>query len=167
VTKVLCRALADPPMDVPAPKPASAGGTTRQRFTEHDTNQCAVACHGLIDPIGFAFENYDGIGKYRTTDNGLDVDASGSYAIDGATKAFAGGVELARLLGSSDEARGCFASQWARFALLREPTDADRASLQAAARAFSSVGGVRDLVLALAASRSFMYRAPAPGEVLP
>ena len=61
-------------------KPASAGGTTRQRFAEHDKNPCATACHTLMDPFGFAFEHYDGIGKYRTMDNGKAVDATGSGA---------------------------------------------------------------------------------------
>ena len=43
---------------------------------------CASACHAVLDPLGFAFENYDAIGRYRTTDNKLPVDAHGSVVID-------------------------------------------------------------------------------------
>ena len=74
-TGLLCGELPPPPNVVPPVKPASAGGTTRDRFTEHDTNPCAKACHKLMDPIGFGFERYDGIGRYRTTDNNLPVDS--------------------------------------------------------------------------------------------
>ena len=74
--KMLCRTLPPPPPNVPNPKPASAGGTTRQRFAEHSQQACAKGCHGVMDPIGFAFENYDGIGKYRTMDNGQAVDST-------------------------------------------------------------------------------------------
>jgi hypothetical protein len=167
-TMLLCREIPPPPANVPMPKPASAGGTTRQRFVEHDMNECAKACHGLIDPIGFAFENYDGIGKYRTTDNGQPVDSSGSVTVDGAAHSFGNALELGKALGGSAETKGCFATQWMRFALLRDETEADRASLQAAATGFGRAeSSVRDLMVAVATSRSFRYRSPSAGEVLP
>src|SRR5258707_7197550 len=46
--------------------------------SEHDSNSCAMGCHNIMDPIGFGFEHYDGIGRYRTMDNGLPVDSTGS-----------------------------------------------------------------------------------------
>ena len=52
--------------------------TTRQHFElAHSTGGC-YACHQLMDDIGFGFENYDGFGRYRTTENGAAVDASGT-----------------------------------------------------------------------------------------
>jgi hypothetical protein len=163
--KLLCRELPPPPANVPPAKPASAGGSTRERFAEHDNNECARACHGLIDPLGFAFEHYDGIGKYRTTDNGKPVDASGEVPLDGATRRFADAIELTALLAGSAEVRRCFATQWVRFALAREESQADVASVDTAAAAFSADGAtVRDLMAAVATMRSFRYRAPAPGE---
>jgi hypothetical protein len=167
-SKLLCLEIPPPPPNVPDPKPATAGGTTRARFVEHDTNDCARGCHTLIDPIGFAFENYDGIGKYRTTDNGLPVDASGSITLDGGARNFVGAVDLARLLADSAQARACFAKGWMKFALVREVGAGDEASLQASVGAFGRPDAtVRDLLVAVATSRSFRYRAPAPGEVLP
>jgi hypothetical protein len=167
-TKLLCHDLPPPPANVPAPKPASAGGTTRQRFVEHDTNPCATACHSAMDPIGYAFENYDGIGQFRTTDNGQPVDASGSVSTDGATHTFKNAIELIGVLAKSSEVRQCFSSQWARFALVRPDTDADQASLQTVASTFGSqTSTIQDLLAAIATMRTFRYRSPSDGEVLP
>ena len=164
--RFLCGVLPPPPANVPPPKPASAGGTTRDRYKEHDSNSCATGCHSIMDPIGFAFENYDGIGRYRTTDNNLPVDASGSVELDGTKKTFNDAVGLTQLLASSQNARDCFATQWARFALKRADTDADLASLQSATAAFAKNGNVvRDLLVGLASARSFRYRGLAAGEV--
>jgi hypothetical protein len=165
-TKLLCHTLPPPPANVPPPKPASAGGTTRERFVEHDQNACAKSCHQAMDPIGFAFENYDGIGQYRTTDNGHPVDATGSIMLDGATQTFGDAVGLVGLLAKSAEVRSCFAGEWSRYALSRVDTDADLASLQSAAAAFSSdTATLQDLVASIATMRSFRYRSPSPGEM--
>lgn len=164
-TKLLCNVLPPPPANVPPPKPASAGGTTRQRFVEHDQNACAKACHAAMDPIGFAFENYDGIGQYRTMDNGQPVDATGSLMLDGTMQSFNDAVGLAGLLAKSSDVRTCFAGEWSRFALARMDTDADAASLQATAKAFSAdTATVQDLMAAVAAMRSFRFRSLSPGE---
>jgi hypothetical protein len=165
-TKLLCHTLPPPPANVPAPKPASAGGTTRQRFVEHDQNACARGCHSAMDPIGFAFEGYDGIGKYRTMDNGQAVDATGTITLDGVSHAFDGAVALVGLLAASPEVRACFAAEWSRYALLRDATTADAASLQAAAAAFAGdAASIQDLMVVVATMRSFRYRSPSPGEM--
>jgi hypothetical protein len=166
LTKLMCRPLPPPPANVPPPAPASAGGTTRQRFTAHDMNPCAHGCHTTMDPIGFAFENYDGIGGYRTTDNGLPVDASGSVSVDGASQSFNDAIGLVQILTKSNQVRQCFSTEWARYALDRPDTPDDQASLAAVALAFSQdTAGVQDLMTAVATMRSFRYRTPAPGEM--
>ncbi len=166
--KLLCRELPPPPANVPPAKPPTPGVSTRQRFVEHDLNECAKACHAQMDSIGFAFENYDGIGKYRTMDSGQPVDATGSVSLDGSSKSFANAVELSGLLARSDDTRRCFATEWMRFALLRAETAADQASINTAAATFARPeSGVRDLLVAVATSRTFRYRSPSPGEVLP
>ena len=60
-------------IELPAPNNAK---TTRQRFEEHLFREDCADCHSTIDPIGFSFENYDGLGRYRATENGYDIDAS-------------------------------------------------------------------------------------------
>lgn len=166
--KLLCGELPPPPPNVPPAKPASAGGTTRQRFVEHDQNECARACHSLMDPIGFAFEHYDGIGRYRTMDNGQPVDSTGTIAIDGGQKSFADAVELAKILATSSTVRGCFAKQWFRFAVGRTETPEDTPSLTSIAAAFAqNQFDMRDLAPAIATSRSFRFRSLAAGEKTP
>ncbi len=167
-TKLLCGNLPPPPANVPPAQPASAGGTTRQRFTEHDQNPCAKACHALMDPFGFAFEHYDGIGRYRTMDNGLPVDSTSQATIDGRVQQFADAVELGRILATSDTVRGCVAKQWFRFAFLRTEADADAPSLSRISAAFATNDyDLHDLLPAIAVSRSFRFRTPAQGEVVP
>ena len=71
----------DPPPDVPALKPNAEGTaieqTMRQRMEEHRANPACASCHKLMDPIGFALENFDGIGKWRTTQAGQKLDSAG------------------------------------------------------------------------------------------
>ncbi|HYJ10935.1 MAG TPA: DUF1592 domain-containing protein [Polyangiaceae bacterium] len=166
--KLLCGVLPPPPPNVPPAKPASAGGTTRERFAEHGENECARGCHVFMDPLGFAFEHYDGIGRYRTMDNGKAVDAASSLTLDGVEKPFANALELVQILASSETVRECFAKQWFRFAVGREDTEGDAASLAAIATAFaSSEHDMRSLVPAIAQARSLRYRSLAPGEPSP
>jgi hypothetical protein len=83
----------EPPPDVPALKPTGeklvAEQTMRQRMEEHRNNPACASCHRMMDPIGFALENFDGIGKWRTTEAGQKLDASGQLVdgtpIDGVT----------------------------------------------------------------------------------
>jgi hypothetical protein len=164
-TKLLCNAMPPPPANVPPPAPASAGGTTRQRFETHDQNACAKGCHTLMDPIGFGFENYDGVGQWRTTDNSLPVDATGSITLDGTNQTFNDAVGLTALLAKSAEVKSCFAGEWSRYALARVDTPADAVSLQATASAFAAdTASLQDLIAAVATMRSFRYRSLSPGE---
>lgn len=76
----------DPPPNVPPLRPTGrsvAGETMRQRMEEHRSNPACASCHRMMDPIGLALENFDGIGKWRTTEAGQKVDASGQL-VDGA-----------------------------------------------------------------------------------
>jgi uncharacterized protein DUF1592/uncharacterized protein DUF1588/uncharacterized protein DUF1595/uncharacterized protein DUF1585 len=166
-TRVLCGALPDPPANVPPPEPPTPGLTTRQRFEMHDMNACTGACHAAMDPIGYGFEHYDGIGAYRTTDQNLPVDSNGSIVLDGKTQTFTDAVGLAKLLAESPAAQACFARQMTRYALNRWDTAADAASIESAATRFKGTLNMRDLITGVATSRTFRYRTPAAGEVLP
>ncbi len=74
-----------PPPNVP-PLKEGAGSTqatsVRQRMEEHRTNPVCAACHKIMDPIGFSLENFDLVGKWRTTDGGVAIDPS-SQLVDG------------------------------------------------------------------------------------
>ncbi|HUR47181.1 MAG TPA: DUF1592 domain-containing protein [Candidatus Saccharimonadales bacterium] len=68
-----------PPGNVPAlkEKTISESLPVRQRLAEHRANAACAGCHNLIDPPGFALENYDAIGRWRTLEDGVPVDATG------------------------------------------------------------------------------------------
>ena len=75
-----------PPPDVPALKDNGENGrmlSMRQRMEEHRKNPVCASCHVRMDPLGFALENFDAIGRWRTADSGAAIDASGSLP-DGA-----------------------------------------------------------------------------------
>jgi hypothetical protein len=70
-----------PPPDVPVltEKKTVAGGTLtmRERISEHRRNPACSGCHNLIDPVGFSLENYDAVGRWRSTEDAKPIDASG------------------------------------------------------------------------------------------
>src|SRR4029077_6072939 len=59
-------------------------GTTRDRIEQHRKNPVCASCHYLMDPIGFAFENFNAVGSWRTTEGGFDINPMGQLP-DGAT----------------------------------------------------------------------------------
>jgi hypothetical protein len=70
-----------PPASVPALKENTGSGKTasiRERMAQHRKNPACSGCHQLMDPVGFSFENYDAVGRWRTVDNALPIDAAGS-----------------------------------------------------------------------------------------
>jgi hypothetical protein len=74
-----------PPPNVPPLKENSAASKplpVRLRLEEHRKNPACAACHSMMDPIGFALENFDGTGAWRIHDSGVDIDASGKL-VDG------------------------------------------------------------------------------------
>lgn len=117
--RVLCDPLPPPPPNVNAQPPAVTPGTTaRDRFTQHTAIASCAGCHSRIDPIGFGLEQYDGVGRFRTTENGLPIDASGVLKnLDGKDVAFVGAKGLASALAGSAQAKRCYAKQWVRFGL--------------------------------------------------
>jgi hypothetical protein len=68
----------EPPPDVPSLGEAgNNSGTLREQLERHRKDAICASCHKAMDPIGFAFEHFDAIGRYRTRDNGKLIDASG------------------------------------------------------------------------------------------
>ncbi|RCS52880.1 DUF1592 domain-containing protein [Bremerella cremea] len=79
---ILDNVLGTPPPSPPANVPTLESqkkltGSLRQRMKEHRENAACASCHARMDPIGFALENFDAIGKWRSKDEGFDIDASG------------------------------------------------------------------------------------------
>jgi mono/diheme cytochrome c family protein len=87
-----------PPPDVPALEDSKAAGkaqTLRQLLEAHRSKPDCAGCHAKIDPLGFGFENYDAIGRWRDREGGAAVDASGVLPNG---REFNGPVELKKIL---------------------------------------------------------------------
>jgi hypothetical protein len=156
----LCDIMPMPPPDVmitvPTPDPNS---TARERFAEHSKNEACKGCHELMDPIGFGFENYDPVGRFRTEENGAPVDATGSLVESDINGDFDGAVELAHKLTGSEDVRACYATQWFRYASGRGETHADDCSMAALRERFKATGGnIKELLVALTQTDAFLYR---------
>jgi hypothetical protein len=161
--KLLCGYV--PPLIGGAGLGALGTKTTRQAFDEHA--RCAVGCHTLFDPPGFAFESYDATGKFRTTDNGLPVDSTGTFVTPlGATLTFANAIDLMRQLAALPETAMCTERQWTRYMLGRMETTPDFGSLQIAYQKAAATPGfsLRDMLTSLVSSKAYLWRQPAPGE---
>jgi Protein of unknown function (DUF1592)/Protein of unknown function (DUF1588)/Protein of unknown function (DUF1585)/Protein of unknown function (DUF1587)/Protein of unknown function (DUF1595) len=93
-----------PPPNVPSLKEQASGSgnilTMRQRMEEHRRNPACAGCHSRMDPMGFALENFDGIGQWRTAEGNTRIDASG--VLPDGTK-FNGPAELRSILLSQPE----------------------------------------------------------------
>jgi cellulase/cellobiase CelA1 len=116
--RLLCQDLPEPPANLEtAAPPEQDGQTTRERYAAHSEQpECAV-CHELMDPIGFALEHYDGVGRWRESDAGGAVDASGEISRSLRTDGYFEGLTgLTDALATSDEVQDCFAEQWTRWA---------------------------------------------------
>lgn len=161
---LLCQALPAPPKTVPkAPQP-NTSATTRERFSQHSSDPQCSSCHRLIDPLGFGLENYDGIGHYRSSENGKPVDATGkiegTVASDGT---YTGALELAEKLASSSEAHACLALQAFRWAMGRYETNSEEQVLDnLASRLQKSGTDIRELLVALTTSDAFVLRTYEP-----
>jgi hypothetical protein len=158
---LLCQDLPAPPPNIPKPPDVKPGVSTRERLAEHETNASCSGCHSLMDPIGFGFEHYNAIGRYRATDGNQPVDATGRLISTDVDGDFDGVIELAKALGSSKEVRECVARQWFRFTTSRYEQKMDGCSMKSIIDAFESAGtSLNALPKAVVASDAFFYRRP-------
>ena len=156
---ILCQIPPPPPDNVPEPPNVDESQTTREQFSEHSENPVCAGCHTLMDPIGFGFEHFDGIGRYRETEWGLEIDASGELQGTDVNGTFNGATELARLLASSDQVKACVASQWFRFGYGRFETEEDKCSVDEVHAAFAASNyDIKELIVALTLTDAFRYR---------
>jgi hypothetical protein len=178
-THIFCVVL-PPPSPLASPLPAITPGETDRQLVNGFTGPgtCAAGCHAtLINPPGFAFENYDSIGAYRTTDQGQPVDASGSYtfAPPYGLQTWTTPIDFANVISKAPQVHGCYVQNWASYLYGRPVADSatgsllpdDAASLQYLAQ--QSIGGalsVKDLILSIATDEHFLARSlqvPAAG----
>ena len=126
---ILENILGAPPPPPPPTVPAlsedadNSAKDLRAQLEKHRANSACATCHVRLDPMGFALENYDAVGKFRKQENGMTIDASGQ--LPGGVK-FSGPAELKKiLLDQRDEFVECLAEKMMTYALGRglEPYD--------------------------------------------
>lgn len=149
-----------PPPNVPALIEAgesSGPSSVRERMEEHRKNPACASCHKVIDPIGFALENYDPTGAWRNTDNGVKVDASGKL-FDGTP--LNGPVDLRNgVLKHKEAFLRTFAENLYAYGLGRIPDYHDLPEIRAVvARAESRDNRFSEYVLGIVESPAFTRR---------
>jgi len=158
----LCQHVADPPPGVNTnlpPVTAAKPMTNRDRLAMHTENKTCAGCHNLVDPIGFGFEKFDGIGQHRDklkltfgqqfgeAKNGarkvstveLDLDTSGQVA-GIPNSAFTTPKELGAVLAASPQCQECVVKQYFRYVSGRTETPADRPLLRTVLEDFRKSG---------------------------
>ena len=163
--KVMCLPLGAPPPGVNTSIPANVTGTERQRIESVTNEPRCLACHAFINPFGFMQENFDAMGRYRTTDAGQPIDAAidvdfldeGPLSVDSPVDALRGFTRSLRF-------QQCFTRQLFRFYSGRDETAADDPLLRQLFFEFAQ-NGAQDIVgmlRHLAAAPAFNSRSEAP-----
>ncbi|HKO50006.1 MAG TPA: DUF1592 domain-containing protein [Polyangiaceae bacterium] len=156
---VLCAVLGPPATVLPAVPALKPGQTNRQRISTL-TAGCGGACHNeQINPIGFAFEHFDGIGRYQDSENGdLPIDSSGSFEFVEGKRAFQNAGELMKEMAAGTQAHTCYSKKLASFAMQRDIVAQDKPLLDALAKASLENGSVKRVILELVRSDAFRIR---------
>lgn len=160
--KILCAALPPPPNNVPPLPEVQPGMTNRQRVELATKDSPCNGCHTtIINPLGMALEHLDGVGKYRTMDNGQPVDTAVSYAIDGIATPINGAVELANAIAGSEQAHACYAGHWAEYLYGRVVNrETDNQLVQQGGWLSNDQESAQNLIVNLLATDAFLTRLP-------
>jgi len=157
----LCEELPPPPPfggGLPAVDP---NATTRERFAMHSTAPACKSCHEYIDGVGFGFEHFDPVGRWRDTENGKPVDGSGDIEDlerlgTGTDGAFSTLPDLARAIATSQAGPACFVRQYLRFSRGQRETLADRCARGWVSQKWN--GDVRELMVQSVLAADFLER---------
>jgi hypothetical protein len=157
--KLLCKEPPPPPKDVP--DLGGAGGfdptkNVKVALEQHRTQMSCAVCHSMFDPFGLAMEQYDGIGKYRTTYNdGSTIDPTGVLA----GQSFMGIEGVSQVVANDPRFNECVAEYLFTYGLGRQKTAADDAPLKAIETTWlAGTPSLRSLIQTLALSDSFRTR---------
>ena len=168
--QVVCQELADPPPNIPAFPPVPANSSVRQAYETFTSPPLCQTCHQRINPVGFLYESYDTIGRYRTIDdNGQPVNSAVTIVkaadVTGADDpklnvATPNAVQFAtNLAADSSVTTQCLVTQLYRYALRRATNDADKPTIGGLASDFTtSEQNMSKLVNGLAQTQGFLNR---------
>jgi hypothetical protein len=152
--QLLCEEIPIPPPRVnPEPIVPDPGQTLRESLQAHLTDPGCASCHALTDPIGFAFEHYSAVGRFRQQDNGQPVDATGHVQGIGE---WDGAAELVALVAEDERLPRCFAEKVFTQGLGHVPEEGADAGFDAVSEAWGGeVRTAKRLLVELVSSPVF------------
>ncbi|MEE2830491.1 MAG: DUF1592 domain-containing protein [Myxococcota bacterium] len=165
--RLLCQELPPPPANLDASPPAMDPElSTRERYADHSALPECAACHQLIDPIGFSFEHFDAVGRWRETEGHHSIDTTGEIVATAATDAsFDGLAELSAVLATSSDVESCYVRQWMRFGFGLEEEGALRCAAEHLSDDFVAGGAhLADALPVLTGALHFTERLGDPSE---
>jgi hypothetical protein len=162
IRRVLGAADFNPPpgaMIPPLPE-VMPGQTNRERVTAFTgKGTCGESCHGnFINPLGFAFENFDAMGQVRTMDNGKTVDTTDAFPFADGVQSFTGAPALLALLAAQPQVHQTYSAHLTEFVLARDVAEKDRAFINTIGQTSMSASSIKQLALAIIKSPAFTTR---------
>jgi hypothetical protein len=157
---LMCGTVPPPPPNVNTmlkDAPIGQHQTKRQRLALHRSDPTCAGCHALMDPLGLPFENFDAMGRFRTTDDTLAIDPSGEFN----GRIVADARELARALSTDATVAQCLVHKYYAYAMGHQERDVDGSVLNGLVASFQTSGfNFRQLVLDIVSSAAFTSVAP-------
>jgi hypothetical protein len=160
--EMLCHQLEPPADAAPAPLGPRPAGSTNREWVEAVTSGCGDCHQTFINPLGFAFDAFDGLGRFREIDAGGPADTSGSYPFSDGARDFSGAKELMQIMADTEQAHTCYAKKVTSYGLQRDLVEADRPLLKALSEVSREQESLRELVLSLVRHPAFRLRAEEP-----
>jgi Protein of unknown function (DUF1592)/Protein of unknown function (DUF1588)/Protein of unknown function (DUF1585) len=156
--RMLCQNIPAPPAGVITVLPSDEDAKTmREKLKMHQENPSCAGCHKLMDNVGLGLESYDGVGAYRTTENGEIIDPVSD--LDGVT--FDSAASLGQALREHPDVPGCIVRNLYRHASGHVETEAEEAALLGVEQAFEKSGyRLREALVEIVASDSFRAAGP-------
>ena len=158
----MCQEVPDPPADVDfagfSDDDTFEAATARDRLVMHATEPACKGCHVLMDPLGLTLESFDGLGAFRTHENGIEIDLSGS--LDG--REYTTPAGMGATLREHPQVTSCIVDKLYGAAVGRDTVPRERAYLQYLNRHFAENGyRIPDLMRTIVQSNTFYSVAPA------
>jgi hypothetical protein len=161
VKHLLCLEIGDPPPTVnPTPVTHEPGKsqTIRQNVEAKTSEPVCAGCHNIVNPAGFAFEHYDGIGAWEQVEAGsLPIDWTGELRGTDVKGTFNGAIEMSQKLAESRTLKDCLVSRWFRKVFARSPAPTEAASVLEVQTNFAKSDDLKEMVLGLVQSPAFLY----------
>ncbi len=159
----LCQHVPDPPADVDFTGINDIANperpTARDRLEAHGTNPACVGCHTLMDPLGLTLENFDGLGVFRTRENGAEINVSGS--LDGTE--FVAAAGLGQALYDYPQTTSCLVDKLYRSAVGGSISSSERPFFKYLNQVFADNGyRLPELIRTIATSPGFYTITPDP-----